>query len=533
MLTNEIKRINETVLECLNEDDEIKIVKKFTELGQKIIQADYGFVWLNSPESLNLELGYISPNTPFKPDRPTKGGKNYSAMAHDSPDYVESLKSENDKYDESKYLKSYVIIPLRFKEEIYGTMVLCFKKKQIFQQSIKVLCVCIGNSVAQAITIHRLIVKEQQARELATRQETYFKALVENSHEIIMLLNEKGVIKYVSSSLEKICGIKTENAIGRRPRDFLFNTSDAVADAYLKGTINNPQIAHIAEFNFRHSNGLLTCFEATGYNMLDNPDVQGIILNIRDITAKKKTEMLRETERLLKEEQLKTEFIANAAHEIRTPLAIIRGNADLALMDKNEKKCRSAIKAFKAINHEIEHLSNMITDLSILTSKESSYDKGINLKRTNLSDIIKNAVTRCKTLAKEKRIKIRVISNPNAVLMGDRAYLEKMFLNLFRNAVNYGKVGGWIHVESTVQDGQIEIKVGDNGIGISDEDIPQIFNRFYRAEKSRNSSGNNVGLGLAIVKWIVLAHNGSIEAKSVLGKGTTFVVSLPTLKEYR
>jgi two-component system phosphate regulon sensor histidine kinase PhoR len=101
-----------------------------------------------------------------------------------------------------------------------------------------------------------------------------------------------------------------------------------------------------------------------------------------------------------------------------------------------------------------------------------------------------------------------------------------MFLNLFRNAVTYGREGGQIEISAQRRKDLVKIKISDNGIGIPEKDLPHIFERFYRANKSHVKETQSVGLGLAIVKWIVTAHKGSISVKSEEGKGTTFTISL-------
>jgi two-component system phosphate regulon sensor histidine kinase PhoR len=530
-ISQKIALLNQTTLNSLVDINTIKIMEHFTETGIKILGADYGFAWWNDSDDAEYKLVYKSPDIPYEPNPPRERGGNFIAKKTRSPYFMEHVLKENYEkgYDVSPYMKSYVIIPIAYKDHIYGNLVLCFKSLHIFSSEDRELAAYLGNTTAQSITINRLISKEQEARLIATKQEAHFKALLENSHEVVMLVDKKGYIQYISSSVENIFGIAVKDALGHRAREFLFNTSDAKVSDYLNKTIEDPHKVHVEEYYFKQKDGTVMCFEATAYNMLENLNVNGVVVNIHNITEKKKAETLKETERLLKEEMMKTEFIANATHEIRTPLAIIRGNADLALMHNKELPAFAA-KAFKAIGKEIEHLSKMIADLTLLTSQTASLKDGVILSKVNIAVTIRDVVKRCKTLTKNKRIVIKIKNNPDVYLQGDDVYLEKLFLNLIRNAVNYGKENGWIEIDSVIEKKQVKISVSDNGIGICKEDLDYIFNRFYRVDKSHHPDGNSTGLGLAIVKWIVTAHGGSVDVESRIGKGTKFTISLPTLK---
>jgi signal transduction histidine kinase len=284
----------------------------------------------------------------------------------------------------------------------------------------------------------------------------------------------------------------------------------------------------VTEFSYKNKNDHIFSLEATATNMLSNPSIGGIVLNIRDITLRKRTEMLKETEKLLEEEKIKTEFISNATHEIRTPLAIIRGNVDLAMM-KGAGENKFIKDRFKAISHEIEHLSYMLSDLNLLTSDKEKIKDRLVLKETDVSKIIKHIVGVLKVVAYKKSITIKIKTNPKIILLGDGAYLEKMLANLIKNAITYGKEKGWISIESARKGNMVEIKISDNGIGMAKEDLPNIFDRFYKADKSHGLSSKRFGLGLAIVKWVVSAHKGTINVESQLGEGSTFVILLPTL----
>src|SRR3989344_9152144 len=405
MILDKITQLNQTVLECLGETSEIKIVKAFTEAGLQVLHADFGFVWLNSAKSHALELVYKSPNLPYMPVVPREEGRNYRVLEFSTPDFVTDVKKRMDKYDVSSYMKSFVIIPLVYKQAVYGTMVLCFKKSESFSKEKRILSVFIGNSIAQTVTIRRLAINEQEARILSEKRE--------------LLLNE---------------------------------------------------------------------------------------------------------------EKVKTEFIANTTHEFRTPLAIIKGNIDLVLIN-DSKGVKSVKNTLDAINHEVEYLSNILADLELLTSERGSVKNRIVSKEVNMADLISRIIKRCQAIAHKKNISIKAKNIPRIILMGDTVYLEKAFLNLIRNAVIYGREGGWIKIDAVKIGRSVEIKIKDNGIGIDEEDLPRIFDRFYRADKSHNRSSKNTGLGLAIVKWAVNLHGGNVSVKSHKNKGSTFNVILPILKQ--
>lgn len=247
--------------------------------------------------------------------------------------------------------------------------------------------------------------------------------------------------------------------------------------------------------------------------------------NIRDISERKRIEIADKAIALLEQEKLKIRFIADATHELRTPLAIIKGNVELALRDKNKQSTH--VETFKAINVEVNHLAELLSDLTMLTTESQNIQRKISKSKVKLQDLIFFTAERCATIAKDKNIMIEVGSVPDVTLVGDGVYLEKLFSNIVNNAIYYGKENGHVSVEAKVHKKYVIITIADNGIGISKEDLPNIFNRFYRAHNAKSVNKDGTGLGLAISKWIVEAHNGTLDVHSVLSEGSTFIISLP------
>ena len=151
MITDKITLLNETVLKCLYETDEINIVKAFALAGIKVLGADFGFVWLNLSSPEKWELIYKTPNLPFRPKKPRANGRNFKAITSGKIEYVKNLKNTPDATYVSKYMKSFVIIPISYRGKAYGTIVLCFKQPEPFLDEKKILSIFLGNGVAQAI----------------------------------------------------------------------------------------------------------------------------------------------------------------------------------------------------------------------------------------------------------------------------------------------------------------------------------------------------------------------------------------------
>ena len=223
---------------------------------------------------------------------------------------------------------------------------------------------------------------------------------------------------------------------------------------------------------------------------------------------------------------LKSKFIADASHELRTPLTVIQGNLDLAVREA-QKKHREVPETYGLIIQEVERMAYVLSDLTMLTNIDSQSEQLLH-EEINLGKLIKAVGQSLRILADQK--KIALIYNKgakNISVLGDEAKLEKLFLNIVNNAIKYtepkGKIKLWIENDKR----EIRIYIEDNGIGIPEEDLPFIFERFYRVDKARSRHEGGTGLGLSICKWIAETHGGHINVISEINKGTTFIVRLP------
>jgi len=232
-------------------------------------------------------------------------------------------------------------------------------------------------------------------------------------------------------------------------------------------------------------------------------------------------EMIDRLEKAFKRQQ---QFTSDASHELRTPLAIIEAESTLMLQkDRTNSEYRQSLETISQEAHRIAHLVDQLLTLARADAGKEKFS----LKEVNLNELIRELSSDVEILCRDKGLEFKLNQTEDLVVNGDDAKLRQLFLNLLDNAIRYTPSGGSISV-SVYREGQMAVvAVSDSGIGISQEDLPHIFDRFYRVDKARSPSKGGSGLGLAICKQIAEGHRGRIEVQSEFGRGSTFSVFLP------
>jgi two-component system OmpR family sensor kinase len=213
-------------------------------------------------------------------------------------------------------------------------------------------------------------------------------------------------------------------------------------------------------------------------------------------------------------------FVADVSHELRTPLTTIQGNLDLIKRFGNDPV------SLEAMDSEVKRMTRLVGDLLLLAQADSGRQLLVET-RIELASLVLEVFKQAQVLAEEVELRLGQIEPVN--VQGDPDRLKQLILNLLTNAIKYTPPGGEVTLEVTQQDGYAFIRVKDTGIGIPKEDIEHIFDRFYRVDKARSRQLGGTGLGLSIARWIAEAHRGKIWAESEVGKGSTFIVQLPSL----
>lgn len=243
-------------------------------------------------------------------------------------------------------------------------------------------------------------------------------------------------------------------------------------------------------------------------------EMSGAVVLLHDITGLKHVD------------QIRREFVANVSHELRTPLSILRGYIEV-LLDEPETPREELARILSIMERHSKRLQRLVHDLLSLAQLESS-QATLELNVVRVDELFNNLIRDWKEKLAAKNLKVVVDLTPEALtLYADGTRLEEVLYNLLDNAVKFSRENGQIHLQAKRRSSHIVLSVADNGLGISKEHLPRIFERFYRADKARSRELGGTGLGLAIVKHIAQLHGGRVEAESELGRGTTIHVAFP------
>ncbi|MFN8539415.1 MAG: ATP-binding protein [Thermomicrobiales bacterium] len=222
------------------------------------------------------------------------------------------------------------------------------------------------------------------------------------------------------------------------------------------------------------------------------------------------------------------QFVADASHELRTPLTALGGLVEMLLLGADRGDTATTQRALRSAHREVERLSRLVGDLLTLSRLDARRE--VERRPLELGALVVEVGEQTRFLAGDRTVSWQTESP--IMLEGDRDRLKQVLLNLTGNAVAFTADTGTIDLRATRQGDKARIEVADNGAGIDPADLPRLFERFYRGDKSRvrRADGGGNGLGLAIARAIVEAHGGTIAARSTLGQGTTFTIELPLQK---
>ena len=332
--------------------------------------------------------------------------------------------------------------------------------------------------------------------------------ILSSMFEGIMLTDEKGKIILINPSIEKLFFIDAPPQ-GKKPLEVLRNnTIQDIVDRVLQG-----KEKLITQEVTTTASGQKTIM-INGVPIIKDGNIEGAVLVFHDITELRRLEDIRK------------DFVANVSHELRTPISSIKGYAETILDGKVDNE--GTLKEFMSVIYQNSNrLANLIDDLLDLSRIEFGKMK-MEFEPLDIRPIVNRSINILEKSAKDKGISIKIDIPENLPkISGDGKRLSQVFLNLLDNAIKYTPENGSITVSACPAGKFVQTNIADTGIGISEKDIPRIFERFYRVDKGRSRELGGTGLGLSIVKHIVQAHNGQVWVKSALGQGSIFSFTIP------
>jgi two-component system phosphate regulon sensor histidine kinase PhoR len=303
----------------------------------------------------------------------------------------------------------------------------------------------------------------------------------------------------------------------------LFDAPEISVATPLLEIVRDPTLDQLLTDAFR-GDGPVRCELALGDSQIElhavatrneSGQITGALVLFHDITELKRID------------QVRRDFVANVSHELRTPLSILRGYIE-TLLDNPKTPREELTRILHVMERHSDRLELLVEDLLTLAQLESG-NPNLQLGTLDLSNFLPEMVRDWEKKLANKQLNMSVdVPADLSPIRADRTRVQEALYNLLDNAVKYSRDHGEIRLSARQRDGEIELAVSDEGIGITKEDLPRIFERFYRADKARSADNiRGTGLGLAIVKHIAQLHGGRVEAESELDKGTTIRVVLP------
>jgi PAS domain S-box-containing protein len=368
----------------------------------------------------------------------------------------------------------------------------------------------------------------KQAEEAQRRSEQHFRSLIEHASDVITVLDKSGIVQYESPSLERALGYVPEDLIGRRFAEYVHPQDMGLFMAAFADSMEKQGAAEVpVEFRFLHKAGEWRIIEAITTNLLHDPSVNGVIVNSRDITERKKSmDLARDKEAAEAANQAKSQFLANMSHELRTPLNAIIGYSEMLSEQAEDTGQEDFLPDLSKIHGAGKHLLDLINAVLDISKIEAG-KMDLYLETFNVKKLVDDVVSIIHPLVIKNSNQFRLVSPEDMGSMrADITKVRQSLFNLLSNACKFTE-HGTITLEMKREGAKVLFKVRDTGIGMTSEQMDKLFEAFTQADASMTRRFGGTGLGLVISRRFCRMMGGDIHVESELGQGTTFTITLP------
>ncbi|MBP7792065.1 MAG: GAF domain-containing protein [Candidatus Goldbacteria bacterium] len=511
-----------------NLDELLKIIMQSAE---KVMQAEASSVFLIDSEKNEL---YFEMATGPKEEELKKirlkmgegiaGWVAYTGEALLVPDVSKDPRFAKRVDEQTKFItRSVICVPLKVRNQTIGVVQVLNKiSGQSFAKSEIKFLEALASQAAIAIENTNLYEHlEERAEQLNKElkeanvnlsiEKLRIESIIQSMEDAVIAIDKSNKVVLVNRIAEKIFNIDAAHAFGVEITNFKINQT--VIDNFRIVLDSKITMKNEVKFHFGNKEHI---FAAVFTPIVDEKkEAAGSVAVFRDITEIKELD------------KMKSEFLNMVSHELRTPLTPIQAYSELMLirnMDSEKVKSYAEI-----INKETQRLGSLIGDLLDLSRIESGKGLSLTLEELDFVSFLQEIYEMYKNTSPKHKI-ILTVPGKSEIILFDKNKLSQVMINLLSNAIKYSPDGGNIEIIMEDKNDRIYVTVRDNGIGILKEDLPRIFEKFYRVQSDAVRKISGTGIGLPIVKYIIELHNGNIEVKSESGKGSEFTFYIPKIK---
>lgn len=416
---------------------------------------------------------------------------------------------------------SYLAIPITFHNKTLGALLLeCDDPGIQFTQQQLTLVAILAAQTGTACENAELYKDMKQKNMDLAYLKNYLQNILEQVTTGIITLDKQGRITMLNKMAERIFSLSAEEAKGKPFYHIFTDPLRSSMRHLVMSTMLNEEVSNFdVEYPAPDNKQILSLTFSTSLLKDENDTVLGFVIACRDITE------MKELDAIKKLSQLKSEFLSNISHELRTPLTSIKAYSETLLTRHDRMPPEMRLDCLSIIDSESDRLARLLDDLLDFSRMEAGKLK-FKKEWIDIQQLVISTIEEMKMQTSKHNIQV-TLQNPPQRIMADRDRIKQSLINLVSNAIKYSPLGGNIvcTVESRAQ--EVVVGVSDQGIGIDEEHLPHIFEKFYRVEGPYAYQISGTGLGLPITKAIIEAHDGRIWAESRPGQGTTISFSLP------